>query len=111
MAASKLFVGQAGYNTVVDLLATRPRAVLVPFEQGNETEQRLRAELLASRGVARLLPEAELSAERLGSAVRDALASPRPTGIAVSRDGARRTADLLAELARRRAARGSKVSP
>jgi predicted glycosyltransferase len=60
MAGSGLFVGQAGYNTVVDLLATNARALLVPFEQGNETEQRLRAEMLAARELATLLPESEL---------------------------------------------------
>ncbi len=102
MAASALFVGQAGYNTVVDLLAAEARALLVPFEQGNETEQRLRAELLAAHGVATVLPEAELSAERLAAAVRDALARPRPTGMIVEREGGRRTAEIVAELARGR---------
>jgi predicted glycosyltransferase len=103
MAASAVFIGQAGYNTAVDLLATKPRAVLVPFEQGNETEQRLRAQLLADRGLASVLPEAELSTERLASAVRAALDRPRPTGISVSRDGGRRTAEILATLVAGRA--------
>jgi predicted glycosyltransferase len=109
MAASAVFIGQAGYNTAVDVLATRPRAVLVPFEQGNETEQRLRAKLLADRGLASLLPEAELSTERLATAVRAALDRPRPTAISVSRDGGRRTAEILATLVAGRAASGGTV--
>jgi predicted glycosyltransferase len=104
MAGAALFVGQAGYNTVVDLLATNARALLVPFEQGNETEQRLRAEMLAARGLAAMLPESDLSPGRMADAVAAALARPRPSATAISRDGARRTAELLAELAGRPAA-------
>jgi predicted glycosyltransferase len=102
MASSALFVGQAGYNTAVDLLGTGARALLVPFEQGNETEQRLRAEMLACRGLASVLPEAELSAERLAAAVEAALARPRPSAADISRNGAERTAEILADLVRRR---------
>jgi predicted glycosyltransferase len=102
MAGSSAFVGQAGYNTVLDLFAARPRAVLVPFEEGDETEQRLRADLLAERGVAAVLPEAELSGPNLAAAVRSVLARPRPEALAVARDGARRTAEILADLAGRR---------
>ena len=102
MARSAAFVGQVGYNTALDLFAARPRAVLVPFEEGDETEQRLRADLLAERGIAAVLPEAELSGERLAQAVTSILARPRPEPLAVARDGARRTAEILADLARDR---------
>jgi predicted glycosyltransferase len=100
MAASAAFVGQAGYNTVLDLFAARPRAVLVPFEEGNETEQRLRADLLERLGAAVVLPQADLSGERLAAMLREVLARPRPAAVAVARDGARRTAEILSELAR-----------
>ena len=53
LARAAVSVSQAGYNTVVDLLRTGVRAVLVPFEAGRETEQRLRAECLQSLGLAR----------------------------------------------------------
>lgn len=102
MAASSLFVGQAGYNTAVDLLASRPRAVLVPFEEGGETEQRIRADMLAERGMATVLPEAELSGERLAASIQASLARPRPVPGTISRNGVRRTAELVAELARMR---------
>ena len=35
----RVSVSQAGYNTVLDLLRARARAVLVPFAAGRETEQ------------------------------------------------------------------------
>ena len=44
LAGAELSVSQSGYNTVVDLLRCGAPAVLVPFEAGHETEQRLRAD-------------------------------------------------------------------
>ncbi len=76
MAQSAVSVSQCGYNTAVDLLATGTPAVLVPFEAGRETEQRLRAEGLAALGLARILGEAELSPEALIAAVHDAARPP-----------------------------------
>jgi predicted glycosyltransferase len=52
LAAAAVSVSQAGYNTAVDLLRTGVRPVLVPFEAGQETEQRLRSECLRTRGIA-----------------------------------------------------------
>ena len=46
----RVSVSQAGYNTVLDILAARARAVLVPFAAERETEQLLRAERLAALG-------------------------------------------------------------
>jgi predicted glycosyltransferase len=76
LAEAELSVSQCGYNTAVDVLRTGARAVFVPFEGGKETEQRLRAEALARRGIGVVLPEAELSADALCAAVDAALAQP-----------------------------------
>ena len=99
------FVGLAGYNTVVDLIDARVPAVLVPFEQGRETEQRLRAERLAARGLALLLPQAELSPENLAEQVRRSVAAPRPPEAALRRDGAEETVRIVEHLASSRAER------
>lgn len=101
MRKSAVFVGQAGYNTVMDIVATQPRAVLVPFEQGRETEQRLRARALAERGLATLLAEADLDPGSLLRAVRTALANPRPVFPDLSLDGADATVRHIEALARR----------
>ncbi|HVH80687.1 MAG TPA: glycosyltransferase [Stellaceae bacterium] len=90
-------VSQAGYNTVLDILAARARAVLVPFAAERETEQLIRAEYVAARGAAVLLRESELSAATLAAAIEQAAASqPRP--VALDTDGARRSAALIAGL-------------
>ena len=57
----RVSVSQAGYNTVLDILAARAAAVVVPFASGRETEQSLRAERLAACGVLEVFPESELS--------------------------------------------------
>lgn len=96
---SAVFVGQAGYNTVMDIVATQPRAVLAPFEQGGETEQRLRAGALAERGLAILLSEAALGPASLLRAVEAALARPRPVFPDLRRDGADATVQAIEALA------------
>lgn len=104
LARCAVSVSQAGYNTVVDLLAAGARPVLVPFSTGRETEQTLRAERLAQKGLARVLPESALTADRLAAFVAEALAMPRPLG-KVKIDGEAETARFLAHaLAQRRGA-------
>ena len=98
LARATVFVGQAGYNTVMDIVATRARSVLVPFERDNETEQRLRAESLAASGLATLLPEAELTAGSLAAAIAATETRPRPA-FAIALDGQDRSAALVEQLA------------
>jgi predicted glycosyltransferase len=95
-------VSQAGYNTVLDALRTGVRAVLVPFEQGHETEQRLRAERLAAVGGATVVREADLSPSLLAERVGAMLPRPRPHLDGISLDGAERSVALVEELAAKR---------
>jgi predicted glycosyltransferase len=99
MAQSVLSVSQAGYNTVLDLLAAGPRAVLVPFAAPGETEQTQRCDLLAAAGVAVVTAEQGLTPERLAQAIEQALDRPAPN-FTVAMDGAAETARLLKALAR-----------
>jgi predicted glycosyltransferase len=90
-------VSQAGYNTVLDILAAKARAVLVPFAAERETEQLIRAEHLSRRGAAVLLRESELGTTSLAAAIERA-ASSAPAAIPLDVEGARRSAALIAEL-------------
>jgi predicted glycosyltransferase len=96
-------ISQAGYNTVLDILAARAAAVVVPFAAGRESEQQLRAERLAARGVFEIVAENDLSAERLAEAIGRAVAT-RPAELSVDIGGARHTARLLAAMIRDRSA-------
>ena len=76
-ANSLLSVSQAGYNTVVEGLWLGKPMVLVPFETASETEQRIRAERLASLGLAEVVLEKGLTASSLARAIDAAIRRPK----------------------------------
>lgn len=94
-----LSVSLGGYNTVLDVLGSGTRALVVPFETPKETEQRQRTALLAERGLLHMLRQDALTPQSLAAAVADALAAPPPPPLPLDRNGAARTAALLADLA------------
>jgi len=75
----RLSVSQAGYNTVMELLAAGTRAVVVPFADGGETEQPVRARLLAERGLLTVVEPDGLTAQSLAAGIDAADRAPRPT--------------------------------
>lgn len=95
LSRAALSVSQAGYNTVMDILVTGVRAVLVPFAAEGETEQTLRARLLAERDRVRLADEATLTPESLAAAIDEALSSPSTNLEGLALDGAARTARVI----------------
>lgn len=98
LRSARLSIQQAGYNTVADLLTTHCAAILVPFAEGGETEQSVRARLLAERGRAIAVAEGELTAERLAEAIDQALAMDVPDW-PVDLNGAARSAEIIESLA------------
>ena len=78
---ARLSISQGGYNTLMEVLDARLRAVVVPYAGGLETEQTLRANLLAARGLIEVVDEEDLGAESLAAAVRRALGKPPPAGL------------------------------
>jgi predicted glycosyltransferase len=97
-------LSQAGYNTVMDIVQAKVRAVLVPFATGSETEQSRRAAALAARGWATIVDEAQLDAPRLAAAVGEAAGRPRPDMAALRCDGVAETVRLIGTLQAERAA-------
>ena len=93
----RVSVSQAGYNTALDIVVARVPAVLVPFAEGNETEQAIRADYFAARGVAELVRENELAPETLGAAIERAASRP-PAALAIDTGGAHRSAEIIAGL-------------
>ncbi|MGP1394842.1 MAG: glycosyltransferase family protein [Inquilinaceae bacterium] len=92
----RLSISQAGYNTVLDVVRARCRAVVVPFAAGTETEQSLRADLLAARGWLHTLSETDLSPAGLADAIARCLAAAPPSPDGISLDGGAETARLIA---------------
>ncbi len=98
LARAELSISQAGYNTVIDLLNAAPRALLVPFEAGGETEQMLRAKTLVAHGFGQILREGELSPDVLAALAEEALNKPLPPCPDVNLNGAAQSASLALTL-------------
>ncbi|MBB3018681.1 putative glycosyltransferase [Microvirga lupini] len=98
LASAQISISQAGYNTVVDLLRCGVRSVLVPFEAGHETEQRLRAERLKGLGLAEIVSEDELSGTLLAKAIRQGLSRRLSTPPPIIIDGARQSVAIAENL-------------
>lgn len=89
-------VSQAGYNTMMDIVSSGVRGVVVPFAGGGETEQSVRARAFAERGMVEMVDEANLSPRSLADAM-DRAATGKPPVVRIDCDGARRSAELLGD--------------
>jgi predicted glycosyltransferase len=92
---AKLSVSQAGYNTVMDVLAAGIPGVVVPYAGGLESEQTLRARRLAERGVLQVVSEDNLSPEALAAAIDRALETPPEALQGLAVNGGAETGRLL----------------
>lgn len=97
LARIRVSISRGGYNTIADVFAAGPRSVIVPFTDAGETEQRMRAERLAARGLAQTVDETELSPESLAAAVDAAIAAPTTGATGLDLDGAATSARLVAD--------------
>ena len=100
LRSARLSISQGGYNTLMEVLDAEVRAVVVPYAGGLETEQTLRANLLAARGLVEVVGEEELGPDSIAAAVSRALAKPPSGGLAgVDTSGVAATARALRDLA------------
>lgn len=104
LANAAVSVSQAGYNTAMDVLVARARSVMVPFSGHGQTEQAMRARLMAERGWIHMMEEAELTPRRLAAEIDRSAAGGRPGPVPLDLNGARRSAAVLAEMAAARKA-------
>ena len=99
LRGARLSISQGGYNTLMEVLDAGVRAVVVPYAGGLETEQTLRASLLARRGLIEVVGEEALDAESIAGAVRSVLAKPPPAGLSgLDTSGVAATARALRDL-------------
>jgi len=104
-AESDLVICRAGAITVAELSSAGMASVLVPFPHAVDDHQTANAAFLAGRGAAVLMPQRELSPERLASLVRS---MDRATLLEMARkaralgkpEAARTVAERCMELAR-----------
>jgi predicted glycosyltransferase len=104
LARASISISQAGYNTVLDVVRSGARPVLVPYAEHGETEQRMRANRLRELDLAVVLDEPETSVAALASAI-DAAGSKEDWGRwNFDCDGAARSATIIMEMLERKRA-------
>jgi predicted glycosyltransferase len=95
-------VSMCGYNTALDLLQAGTPAVLVPFDDGQEVEQTLRARSLAHLAGIEVLSTGDLTPQRLCAALRAVLQAPARSTDTLHFDGAARSVVLAQEITKAR---------
>ena len=75
-ACADLLVCRSGASTVAEVTAAGKPAVLIPFPHAADDHQLRNAEALARAGAAVLIPEKELTSERLVRTVRELMCDP-----------------------------------
>ena len=95
---ARLSISQAGYNTVAEVLSSNTPAILVPFEGGDETEQRIRADLLAKRVAVEVVYEDKLDSQTLAKTITRAMKDQTKTALKIDLKGAERTAKILSKM-------------
>jgi UDP-N-acetylglucosamine--N-acetylmuramyl-(pentapeptide) pyrophosphoryl-undecaprenol N-acetylglucosamine transferase len=68
-AVADLLVCRSGASTVAEVTAAGKPAVFIPFPQAADDHQRRNAEAIAQGGAAVLIPQAELTPERMAQTI------------------------------------------
>ena len=93
LAAADLSISMAGYNTCMNILASRVPALVWPFWQNRE--QGLRAERLAQIEALGVLTSADLEPRRLSARMKQVLSRPNCRARKIDLCGAAHTAEWL----------------
>ncbi|KIN70530.1 Glycosyltransferase 28 domain [Sulfitobacter noctilucae] len=91
-------VSFCGYNTALDLLQSGCPGVLVPFNDGNEVEQSIRAQALARQEGFTVISSQDLTARTLADRVAPIISARRPTANHRLADGALTTVRIVEDL-------------
>ncbi len=91
-------VSMCGYNTAMDLMQTGVPAVLVPFDEGGEVEQSMRADALARHPGFVVLRRANLNGHSLREAVQRVTIQPRRASQTQAMNGAEKTVEIAEKL-------------
>jgi predicted glycosyltransferase len=91
-------VSMCGYNTALDLLQAGTPSVFIPFDDGGEVEQTLRAKSLAKHSSFAVVPSAELAPQKLLDAVQSVQNAGRFQSDGLEFNGAAETVRITAEM-------------
>lgn len=109
LAAADLVIGRGGGTTVAELAEAGVGSILVPLPQAPRDHQTANASALVRVGAARLIPDADLTGERLLAEIEPLLDDPDllvQMGVAARSLARPDAADAVAELVEHHARRG-----
>lgn len=92
-------VSMCGYNTALDLLQSGTPSVLIPFDDGKEVEQSLRARRLSDLSAVEVVPNADLTGQVLADAVARVIAEGSRAPMHPGMNGAHRSVEIATSLA------------
>lgn len=95
-------VSMCGYNTALDLMQVGTKSLFIPFDEGGEVEQTLRAQSLSNLRGMRMCAAADLTPERLLREVTELANAPRVSPTEIHFDGAAETVRIATQMAGRR---------
>jgi UDP-N-acetylglucosamine--N-acetylmuramyl-(pentapeptide) pyrophosphoryl-undecaprenol N-acetylglucosamine transferase len=108
-AGADLLICRSGASTVAEITAAGKPAIFVPFPQAADDHQRRNAEAIAQGGAALLIPQGELTGERLAQTIVELMADAKRLQEMSERaralshhDAAGRVAGMVAELAEKK---------
>lgn len=99
MASADLSISMGGYNTCMNILATKVPALVWPYP--GDREQGMRADRLAEAGAVTVLRERDLRPDRLAAVVRNRILNPTAVTHSIDLEGAAHTARQLEQVAAR----------
>ena len=71
LSRADIVVGRAGANTVSEIIALKKPSILIPIPWSYKDEQTKNAEVAVEFGIARILPQAELTPEKLETEIEN----------------------------------------
>jgi predicted glycosyltransferase len=98
MAASDLFIGSGGYNSLAEVISVNANALIIP-RQLQEREQALHAARLAKLGIVRVADLEAMLHSDISALLEMCLREPYPaSSMRIATDGAQRNAQLIKRL-------------
>jgi len=98
LRGADLSISMAGYNTCMNIITERVRAIVYPFTGNNNQEQSIRAGKLKKLGMLDVIRSDELAPETLAGMIVNALAKPRPVKFDFYLCGVEKTVEALLEI-------------
>jgi predicted glycosyltransferase len=93
-----LSISQCGYNTTMEVLRAKTKSLVVPFNDGGETEQDLRASMFSKAGRIEWVKTETITPQHLLTGIEKALSTQNPNDFSVGMNGDIESAEIVSEL-------------